>query len=413
MRQRLKFLAALPFVALVAACSSSGAGTSVALPAVGTQSIPGNFAGLNTFGRHFGPDEREACPHLGVPGMAYCDLFVHTNSWSKTYRGDVSGLGPPDFQAAYNLPSASMGSGQTVAIVDAFSNPGAEYSMNTYRAQFGLPLCEESTGCLKIVNQAGNRKPIPRCGNACAGGWSVEIALDVEMVSAACPNCNIILVEANDNSFLNLGAGVRAAVKLGANVISNSYSGSGANGFERFYFYPGHVILASAGDAGYLPPSVNPEPAGYPHVVSVGGTFLQKGGSGRGWTELVWFGTGSSCTSFKKMQWQKDAGCPGRMMNDVSAVAENAAIYDKFDGGWGTVAGTSVSSPLLGGVYGLAGNASHLWSSRTLYRHPKDLYDITSGANGSCSPNPAYWCNGETGYDGPTGNGTPNGVGAF
>jgi subtilase family protein len=411
-RQRLKFLAALPFVALVAACSSSGAGTSVALPAVGPQSVPGNFAGPNTFGRRLGPDEVEGCPHLRVPGMAYCDVIVHPGSWSKTYRGDVAGLGATDFQAAYNLPSQTMGSGQTVAVVDAFSNPGAEYSLNVYRAQFGLPLCEEKTGCLQIVNQAGNPKPIPRCGAAC-GNWSLEIALDIEMVSASCPNCNIILVEANDNSFLNLAAGVRAAIRLGASVVSNSYSGSGANGFERFYFYPGHVILASAGDAGYQGPSVNPEPAGYPHVVSVGGTILQKGGTGRGWTESVWFATGSACTSFKKMEWQKDTGCPGRMMNDVSAVAENAALYDKFNGGWGTVGGTSISSPLLGGVYGLAGNASHLWSSRTLYTHTKDLYDITTGVNGTCSPNPAYWCTGEVGYDGPTGNGTPNGIGAF
>jgi subtilase family serine protease len=412
-RQRLKVLAALPLLALLAACSSSGAGTSILASPVGAAPIAGGSIGLNSIGHFLAPNEREACPHLGVPGMAYCDLVVHTDAFSKTYRPNVSGLGPPDFIAAYNLPSASMGSGQTVAIVDAFSNPSAEYSMNVYRAQFGIPPCEEKTGCLQIVNQAGNKKPIPPCGNPCAGGWSFEIALDIEMVSASCPNCNIILVEANDNSFLNLGAGVRAAVKLGANVISNSYSGSGANGFERFYFYPGHVILASAGDAGYQGPSVNPEPAGYPHVVSVGGTFLQKGGSGRGWTENVWFGTGSACTSFKKQKWQKDAGCPGRMMNDVAAVAENAAIYDKFDGGWGTVAGTSISSPLLGGVYGLAGNASHLWSSKTLYEHPGALYDITSGGNGNCSPNPAYWCNGEVGYDGPTGNGVPNGIGAF
>jgi subtilase family serine protease len=409
-RQRLQFLAALPLVALVAACSTSGAG-SVPLASVGASSIPGSLAGLNTFGHYYGANRKEACPHLGIPGMAYCDTIVHTDGWSKTYRPNVGGLGPPDFQAAYNLPTTG-GSGQTVGIVDAYSNPGIEFSLNTYRAQFGIPACEEKSGCLQIVNQAGNTKPIPPCGGPC-GNWSLEIALDVEMVSAACPSCNIILVEANSNSFLDLAAGVRTAIKMGANVVSNSYSGSGALGFERFYFYPGHVILASAGDAGYQGPSVNPEPAGYPHVVAVGGTLLQKGGSGRGWSEVVWFGTGSACTSFKKQTWQKDTGCSGRMMNDVSAVAVNAAIYDKFNGGWGSVDGTSISSPLLGGVYGLAGNASHLWSSHTLYDHPRDFYDITTGNNGNCSPNPAYWCTGEIGYDGPTGNGTPNGIGGF
>ena len=161
---------------------------------------------------------------------------------------------------------------------------------------------------------------------------------------------------------------------------------------------------------------VRNEPAGFPSVVAVGGTSLRVGGTGRGWTETVWGGSGSGCTNYTKPVWQHDSGCAFRTMNDVAAVADpgtGVAVYDTFEErGFIVVGGTSVSSPLVGSIYGLAGNAKSRDHARSLYYHHKaDLYDVTSGADGSC--NPTYLCTGEVGYDGPTGWGTPNGIGAF
>ena len=117
-----------------------------------------------------------------------------------------------------------------------------------------------------------------------------------------------------------------------------------------------------------------------------------------------------------KPAWQHDRHCPGRTTADVSAVASDLAIYNKDAGGWITVAGTSASAPLIAGVYGLAGNGSHLRPG-SVYRHRKSLFDVTAGNNvqgGSprlvCGD---YLCMARPGYDSPTGLGTPRGTGAF
>ena len=326
-------------------------------------------------------------------------------------RPDVSGYGPPDLQTAYNLPSSTQGTGQTIALVDAYDDPNAEADLGVYRSNYGLPACTTANGCFMKVNQMGQQGPYPT-GNS---GWAVEMSLDVDMASAACPNCKIILVEANSNSFRDLGKAVDRAVKLGANAISNSYGSAGdyrARKIGAHYDHKGVIITASAGDGGYSPGV----PAGFPTVVAVGGTTLHKGGSGRGWTETVWSGTGSGCnTKQPKPSWQTDTGCTGRTMNDVASVSDpdtGVAVYDTYDEhGWFVVGGTSAASPLIAAIYGLAGNSNKLNAAQSLYAKGASLYDITSGTDGTC--NPAYLCTGEVGYDGPTGNGSPNGASAF
>jgi hypothetical protein len=239
------------------------------------------------------------------------------------------------------------------------------------------------------------------------------------MVSATCPNCHILLVEANSNYSSPLGIAVNRAAKMGANAISNSY-GAYVNSKQphiaEHYNHPDRIVLASSGDGGYGPTV----PSGFATVVSVGGTSLRKISSGRGWSETVWSGTGGGCaTKQPKPAWQTDKHCKGRTQNDVAAVADPAtgvAVYDTYQaGGWYVFGGTSVSSPLLAGVYGLAGNESQLHYARSLYIHPQHLFDVTSGRDGVCTPpnDRAYLCMAETGYDGPTGNGTPNGLVAF
>ncbi|MFL5588564.1 MAG: peptidase S8 [Ktedonobacteraceae bacterium] len=320
------------------------------------------------------------------------------------------GYGPSDLQSAYKLPSATAGSGQTVAIVDAFNDPKAESDLGVYRSTFGLSPCTTANGCFRKVNQSGGTTYPPS-----DIGWSQEISLDLDMVSAICPKCHILLVEANDNSFNNLGKAVNEAVKLQANEVSNSYGGSefsSETSFASFYNHPGHVITASSGDSSYG----SQIPAAFNTVTSVGGTTLKRASDARGWSEQVWSGTGSGCSGFiPKPGWQSDTGCNHRALNDVSADANpstGVAVYDTFhESGWLVFGGTSVSSPIIASVYALAGNAGSVTYGSYSYSHRTGLFDVTSGSNGSCGG--SYLCKAKVGYDGPTGLGTPKGTSSF
>jgi subtilase family serine protease len=351
---------------------------------------------------------RTVCPDRADPRLAYCESLVRTDAPS----GSPSGYGPSDLQSAYNLPSATDGSGQTVAIVDAFDDPNAEADLFEYRNTFGLPVCDTLNGCFRKVNQKGKKHPYPR-PNA---DWATEISLDIDMVSATCPNCKILLVEADTNSWSNLGKSVDEAAALGASIISNSWGAIGHGAKPSDYNHHGVMILASGGDSGYYGHH-DQEPADLPTVVAVGGTSLVRGSGSRGWIESVWSGTGSGCSTLAKPSWQTDTGCAHRTANDIAAVANpqtGVAVYDSYEEtGWLVIGGTSVGSPLNASVFALAGNASQLNAAQSFYQtqYQKYLNDITSGSNGTCSP--AYLCTGEVGYDGPTGWGTPNGIGAY
>jgi subtilase family serine protease len=320
-----------------------------------------------------------------------------------------SGYGPADLQAAYKLPSSTAGSGQTVAIVDAFDDPTAESDLAQYRSFYGLPPCTSASGCFRKVNENGGTLPIPPPNP----DWDLEISLDLDMVSAVCPNCHILLVETTTNLDSDLYTGVDTAARLGANAISNSYGGdeSSTETADDVHFnHPGIAVTASSGDDGF---GVS-YPAASPFVTAVGGTSLTKAsGTARGWSESAWSGAGSGCSAFEgKPSWQTDSGCAKRTVADVSAVADpNTGVAVLLGGQWFTVGGTSASSPIIASVYALAGNASSVTYGSFPYSHTGGLFDVTSGSNGTCSP--AYLCTGGAGYDGPTGLGTPNGTSAF
>jgi subtilase family serine protease len=323
----------------------------------------------------------------------------------------TGGYSPAQLQNAYSLPSDTGGIGQTVAIADAYDDPNAELDLAVYRAQFGLPPCTTANGCFKKVDQNGGTN-YP----AANSNWAQEISLDLDMVSAICPNCHILLVEANTASFVNLGPAVNTAVNLGANVISNSYGGlefSSEATYASYYNHPGTVITASTGDRGY---GVE-VPAAFNTVVAVGGTTLSPATNDRGWTEATWSSTGSGCSAYiPKPAWQTDSGCGNRTVTDVAAVANPVTGVSAYDtlggvGGWLTMGGTSAASPIIAGVYALAGNASNVNAASSLYSNTDQFYDITDGSNGSC--NNSYLCTAGPGYDGPTGLGTPNSTGAF
>jgi subtilase family serine protease len=359
-------------------------------------------------------------------GTASGDVaFLTAGNGCVTFK-DIGGYYPCDLQSAYSLPSMIAGSGQTVAIVDAFSDPNAEADLGVYRSQFGLPPCTTANHCFRKVNQQGIEGSPPLLDST---GWSVEESLDLDMVSAICPNCHLLMVEVNSNASADLGAGDDAAAALGATQISNSWGGYEEQ-FETaedvHYEHPNSTIVFSSGDGDF--DDTPSYPASSPYVTAVGGTSLTAAANGRGWNEVVWNnaniqGTGSGCSALEpKPAWQKDTSCPNnRMVADVAAVADpfsGVALYDTYItsnlGGWQIVGGTSVAAPIVAGVYALAGaSAASLNAASYTYGHASSLNDVTNGNNGYCGTYVQYFCTAEVGYDGPTGNGTPNGLGAF
>jgi subtilase family serine protease len=353
-----------------------------------------------------------ACPQ--VVGVPTC-LALISDRVSPACTGSSCGWAPKDFQTRYNLP-ITKGSGNIVAIVDAGDNPDTATDIAEYRTEFGL-----GTADFHKYNQEGEQSNYPSYT-----GWSVEIDLDIEMVSASCPLCTIYLVEANSANSSDLDTAETEAVTLGAHIVSNSWICYGSNNCVTAsdYDHSGVTYLASSGDAGY---NENGNPESLASVVSVGGTQLMKSGST--YSETVWDDAGGGCSSnggssgVTKPSWQKDPSCTWRTDADVSAesgCSPPVAEYDSYDGGWFGVCGTSVASPLTGGIYGLAGNASSRQSGKDFWtlkgkKRKKDLHDITSGNDGSCGG--SYLCTAGTGqfktYAGPTGWGTPNGIKAY
>ena len=351
----------------------------------------------------------------GAPGGASVPVRPGAVGGANATLGNAGAYDPSWLQSAYNLPSAAggAGKGQTVAIVDAYDDPTAAADLSAYRAFFGLPAC--TAGCFTKVDEHGGTA-YPQAN----AGWSQEISLDLDMVSAVCANCKIVLVEAASAYMTDLGTAVNTAVSLGATVVSNSYGSSEYSSevadTTHYFTHPGVAIVASSGDAGYGVEF----PAASNTVTAVGGTsLLQNTDTGtRNATETAWSGAGSGCSAFEaKPAWQVNAGCSNRTVADVSAVADpntGVWVYDTYGtgGSWLIFGGTSVAAPIVGSVYALAGNGA---SSNTLaqypYLRPGPLNDVTSGANGSCSP--SLLCTAGPGYDGPTGLGTPNGTTAF
>jgi subtilase family serine protease len=359
-------------------------------------------------------DEIASAPHARVcgtprPGEAECHARVLVDAAGQPVpNATPAGLGPAQLRDAYKIISAGS-SAVTIAIVDAFGYPNAESDLATYRSTFGLPPCTTANGCFRKVDQRGGTS-FPRLDV----GWAQETALDLDMASAICPGCKILLVEGDTNSFANLAAAVNTAASLGAHVISNSYGGgeAGSATSEAAYNHPGVAVTASSGDAGFGVEF----PASSPHVVAVGGTSLRTAATSRGWTETAWSGAGSGCsTVYAKPAWQTDTGCARRSVADVSAVAApntGVAVFapsSRTKSTFLVFGGTSVAAPLIGAVYANNGGAVNFGADP--YAHISALFDVVGGTNGTCSP--SYLCTAVTGYDGPTGLGTPNGTAAF
>ncbi|MGB8909755.1 MAG: S8 family serine peptidase [Candidatus Cybelea sp.] len=404
MLRSLKLFA--PFTAALAIAGCNAGGSASVLAAIGQSAAQGQpipqWQALSLAHR--------ACPVAG-PGEAQCEALII----NKSPQGKEPGWGPSDIEAAYGLPSSSKGSGEIVAVVDYNDNPNVASDLAVYRRHYGLPKAK-----FYKFNQDGQQGHYPK-GQVEDGQ---EIDLDVDMVSAACPNCTIYLIESNNNSAHSLEKAEAEAVALGAHIVSNSFicyhsENCGDPNFSSYFDTPGVTYLGAAGDIAY---GVG-VPSALASVVSVGGTLLSKSGSI--YSEIVWQDTGGGCAAqITKPSWQHDPGCSGRTANDISAVSWDVATYDTYgSGGWNTNGGTSSATPIIAGAFALAGNADKqnggetLWTLREAKRQ-RDLHVISSGNDG-CPHDlrGSYLCTAGTDefgtYSGPDGWGTPNGTGGL
>jgi subtilase family serine protease len=360
---------------------------------------------------------QRVCAATGHADVATCHAEVMVDAKGMvptTATPAASALSPEQLLSAYNLVRTSSG-GRTVAIVDAYGYPSLEKDLATYRSYYGLPACTRANGCLTVMNQSGSTSSAPRTDT----GWDGEQALDVDAVSAICPDCKILVVQASSASMANLGTAVQTAAKQpGVVAISNSYGGGDlADGtYGKYYNHPGIAVTASTGDNGYQGGSY---PASSSYVTAVGGTTLAMNGTTRV-SETAWSGAGSGCSTVNTALAAAApfaTGCAKRAMADVAAAADpnqgGMAVYyptSRNSSTWAQVGGTSEASPIIASVYALSGNTAG-YANALPYGNPGALNDITSGYNGSCPT--SQWCNAGSGWDGPTGLGTPNGTGAF
>jgi hypothetical protein len=394
--QPMRFIGFLLSCVVVAAC---GGGQ---LPVASVAPAPPTSADRNGLAR-------AVCPQ--VVGGATCSAVVESRNGIGPA---VAGWAPSDIQTVYNLPSSTKGSGQIIAIVDAYDDPNVASDLAVYRSEFGL-----GTANFTKYNQKGQMSNYPT-GNE---SWGVGKSQEVDMISAACPLCTIYLVEAKTNSGPNLGKAEVEAVKLGAHIVVQSWWCEGrlkCGGIHKSEFDTPGVVYVDTG-SGY---NENGVPEAYASVVAVGGTVLSKAGST--YSETVWHYAIGGCSNngsgpgITKPKWQHDPDCTYRTDTDISAVDIGVAYYDSYGyGGW-LVGGGSSSPAIIAGVYGLAGNAGsqkapeNFWTMSAKKRNA-ELHYISTGSDGSCGGE--YLCEAGTNqfgtYSGPAGWGTPNGIGAF
>ena len=347
------------------------------------------------------------------------------------------GLTPQNLHSAYSLPSETPASTtQTIALVDAYNDPTAEADLGVYDKAFGLPACTSANGCFRKVNQAGKTSPLP----ATSGEWSTEISLDVQMAHAICQSCHILLVEASNEKWGSLGTAVNSAVAAGATEVSNSYGGAEFSEYSSlsnaYYRHPGVAVTVSTGDCGYynqacggdrrgeLPGRLAERRRGRRHLAERAPG--NRGAAPRGTTAAAAAARSSrhSCGRATIADFSATDCAGERSAADISAIGDPATGVDVYDGtpagkgdptGWGVWGGTSASSPIIAGEFGLAGGARKVeFPAETLYAHAGEgsvLYDVAAGSNGSCSG--ATACKAVSGYDGPSGVGSPLGLAAF
>ena len=382
--------------------------------------------------------------------LVSCDSKILVNGGNQIVSDGTQpasyALGPTQFHTAYQLPCTPGGTvssicsqpssfGPTVAIVVAgnYSEYGEtiEQSLANYDSYYGLPTCTAANGCLQVVNESGASTPLPS-----DLGWDNEIGLDVETVHMVCQTCKIVLVEASSSYDYDLADSESTAATFNPVAISNSWGGSEYDDAvnDPKFNLPGIAVIAATGDDGSDIPA--DWPAGLPDVIGAAGTSLTLNTDNTRASETVWYDSGGGCSTtydsglyggYLAPTWQKSlpnwstAGCGQyKAYGDVSVDADpdtgeaiNVANSSGLDQ-WVTAGGTSLSSPLVAGMFGLVGKvpsgvtaSSIPYSSNT----SSNFYDITSGND--CTSYGSSECTAGTGFDEPSGLGSPNGLGGF
>lgn len=420
--------------------------------------------------------------------------------------GPGGGLSPANLATFYGY-NRSTALSRTVGVVMWGNDPHVRTDLNTFNKHYGMPA--ETSRSFRVVNQRGASSPLPATDTDTAA----EIALDTQAIRAVCAHCRILLVEANidakgNPSNASLAAAENTAVRLGASVVSNSWGGPEATAnptLKKAFLHRGVVITAANGDDGWdgwdfaaygqSADGMPSFPAVSPYVVAVGGTTITRTAKGTRANEVVWNSdgqadppsdpqmggaTGGGCsTSQPAPAWQQHtpyysaAGCHGtRSGADISVDGDPAtgvAIYNSYGGGWGRYGGTSLSAPIVAGMYALAGGsggssypAASLYANANTLKRTSSLFDVVRGGNSFCGggstrvcsaavqlhtgplelggtnnpngafsgnvvdcsfprnganvsavPAPSRQCNAATGFDGPSGLGAPRGLGLF
>lgn len=382
--------------------------------------------------------------HGVVATCDVCDSEVVTIAQNSTVPLATPvpvGYSASELAAAYHLPSGVSGPANTVAIIDGGGYPDLESDLAHYRTQFALPPCTTASGCLRIVDYQGG-PPLHPDGTDAEKELSAETALDVEMVSAACPSCKILLVQAPTQDFYlsslhtaaqavpSIAQAAQTAIGLGASSVSMSFGYPSTKDINTgpvsaVFSHPGVAFVASSGDSGYLGNLHGYWPQNLPSVISVGGTAVYES-TDSAFSFAAWNGAGSGCeTDLPPAHGQPAAVaafCSGhRAATDVSAVSDPAtgvAVFDSYGiGGWYVAGGTSAAAPVIAALYARAGHTASVDGPRTLYSAPAGAFtDVSLGQNGaahSCQTSAPQLCVSGTGWDGPTGIGTPNGLAGF
>jgi kumamolisin len=349
---------------------------------------------------------RSASPAVGPPVTG---LFIETpQSIACIYRfvSAVPGCNPDHVNAVPH------GGSRTIVIVDAYDAPFALSDLQTFSAQFGLPVPNLGNFRVYYSDKNGVQTNVPPNYDA---GWEVEISLDIQWAHAMAPNANIILVEAVSNQFNDLLAGVNLANNLlsaaGGGEISMSWGGpevANESTYDSIFFAtPGIVYFAATGDApGTSFPSVSA------NVVAVGGTSISRNLLGNFIGESAWYDGGGGVSEFvSKPIYQnsvkKLGNSPLRGVPDIAAVANPRTgvwVYVTNALGWNIVGGTSVASPVVAGLVNNTGrfNTSSGAELTQYYRSPSQFSDVTEGI---CGPHTGYWSS--AGWDFCTGLGSP------
>jgi subtilase family serine protease len=376
----------------------------------------------------------QLCRRPNSPQHAGCFATAEPAALRPNGSQSVWGITPADLSRLYAYPGPGnqgrLGSGQTVAVVEAGHYAYAEYDLNVYRRYFNLPPCTTEDGCLSKVGAAAAGQswqlgaPTSVSANPTtpdAIGWAAETDIDMQAISAVCPNCHIMVAEAASDSIDDLTSAVSAAMAAGANIVNASFGTPEASYDWKFIpvYENGRVrVVAASGDWGY---GVY-YPASDTATIAVAGTSLHL--SGNQVDETLWSGSGSGCSQyFSKGAWQPSnavaGGCLNRKVADVAAVADpndGVAVFDStlngWSGGWTVAGGTSVAAPIITGMFALSGHTEVQSGAAPLYEAPASAFlSVTSGSNGSCWP--SYLCTAGSGVYGPAGVGVPQGLGGF